>query len=140
MNKRTGFTLIELLVVIAIISVLMAAVRPMLTASASQTREFECQSHLKQIGMALHAYSEDYGAFPDRLDRVDSILQDRSVLQCSKTSREYYYQQPPESADRDTVVASCIDPHKVRSGWPHRYGKCYLALSAGGGVKKVCRR
>jgi|GEM_PF-1498747 len=140
MTGRKAFTLIELLVVISIICVLMAAVRPMLTASTSKAREFECESNLKQIGMAMHAYSQDYGALPEKLDGVDCILQDKNLLSCPKTGHEYCYFKPAPNTSADAVIASCIDPHKVHSGFPHRYGSCYLTLTAGGRVAKISVR
>ena len=80
MNKRTGFTLVELLVVIGIIGMLIAIAQPILTGSASRTYEYQCESHLRHIGTAMTAYSQDNGAFPSRLRQVDDILQDKSVL------------------------------------------------------------
>lgn len=139
MNNRTGFTLIELLVVIAIIGILIAIAQPILTTSAAHTYEYQCESHLRQIGVAMAAYVQDNGAFPATLDRVDYLLQDKGLLVCPKTSRDYYYLQPAPDSDRDTVIAACVDPRTPRCRLPHRAGDCYLSLSAGGSVKRVVR-
>lgn len=135
MNIKRGFTLIELLVVLAIISILLAVIRPMLSASASRSREFECESNLKQIGMALHSYAEDYGAFPKRLESIDMILQDKNLLRCPKTDRTYYYKSPV-NIDSSYGAVSCINPES-KALWPHRYGECYLSLTAKGSVIRV---
>ncbi len=136
-NKHTGFTLIELLTVIAIIAILMATVQPMITASASRAREFECQSHLKEIGMAMQAYAQDQGVFPAKLVSLDVILRDKSLLECPATSALYYYRNPGRDADRDRLVAACIDPASRPDKFPHRFGSAYFWLTAGGHIEKV---
>ncbi len=55
-----GFTLIELLVVIAIIALLMALLVPTLSRVQKRAKAMVCQSHLRQWGMALTAYTEDH--------------------------------------------------------------------------------
>lgn len=62
-KKRRGFTLIELLVVIAIIALLAAILFPVFGRARSNARRSACQSNLKQIGLAVHQYSQDYDEF-----------------------------------------------------------------------------
>ena len=59
-KAKCGFTLIELLVVIAIIALLMAILLPSLSRARKQAKATRCQSNLKQIGLAMHAYATDY--------------------------------------------------------------------------------
>ncbi len=59
-QRRTGFTLIELLVVIAIIAILAAILFPVFAQARDKARSTQCLSNLKQIGLAMLQYTQDY--------------------------------------------------------------------------------
>lgn len=59
-RKKSGFTLIELLVVIAIIAILAAILFPVFARARENARRASCQSNLKQIGLGIMQYTQDY--------------------------------------------------------------------------------
>jgi len=58
-----GFTLIELLVVVTIIAILAAMLLPSLQKARESARQAKCMSNLKQIGIAILLYAQNYGGW-----------------------------------------------------------------------------
>ncbi len=59
-RTRRGFTLVELLVVIGIIALLIAILMPALKKAQKAAQSVVCQSNLRQCGLAMRMYSDDW--------------------------------------------------------------------------------
>ena len=71
-KRPLGFTLIELMVAIAIIGLLIALVLPAVQASREAARRAQCESNLKQIGIALANYNDLHQVIvPGRIFAID---------------------------------------------------------------------
>lgn len=63
-SSRGGFSLIDLVVVTVIVILLAALLLPAVRTSREPARRTQCRNNLKQIGLALHNYHDDYRVFP----------------------------------------------------------------------------
>ncbi len=127
--KRRGFTLIELLVVIAIIAILAAILFPVFAKAREKARQSSCQSNLKQLGLAVLQYTQD---FDERLPSGDCQFWRNWDIFCEPYLKNQQIYQCPSHSSPSMVqpgqrLPGCTDPsHTVAPTWvtahPISYG------------------
>lgn len=88
--RRKGFTLIELLVVVAIIAILAAMLLPALSRARERARSAVCMSNLKQLGLALLQYTEDYNGYLPTCGALNITEGNRTVFYWKVFGRSYF--------------------------------------------------
>lgn len=112
-----GFTLIELLVVIDIISILAAILFPVFARVRENARKATCQSNLKQIGIAVMMYVQDYDErYPMR------YLYAATASSTGEAGWYFNVIQPYVKSERGKGVWVCptagaIGAHSTSYGW-----------------------
>lgn len=64
LTSRRAFTLVELLVVIAIIGTLIGLLLPAVQAAREAARRASCQNNVRQLGLAMHLYTDGRKTLP----------------------------------------------------------------------------
>ena len=90
LNKK-GFTLIELLVVIAIIAILAAILFPVFARARENARRTSCLSNLKQVGLGVMQYVQDYDEMYPRTLQVNLQEWDVPGLSDATTGGRAWY-------------------------------------------------
>ncbi len=141
-TRKKGFTLIELLVVIAIISLLAAILFPVFAQARERARSASCLSNLKQIGIGMMMYVQDYdekyfartnypgntyaGQTPASTyswqPPVNTADDDKWFLRPYMKSREVFYCPSYSKADNPSIPQPPIGyAYNLIAGYPNSY-------------------
>jgi prepilin-type processing-associated H-X9-DG protein len=63
-RSRGGFSRLELAIVVAIAVLILALLAPGVESAREIARRYQCQAHLRQLGVALHSYHDTYAILP----------------------------------------------------------------------------
>ena len=111
-KKRNAFTLIELLVVISIIAILAAILFPVFARARENARRASCQSNLKQLGLSVMQYVQDYdGTLP--------------VLQRNSADTLISPFAPIEPYFKSTQILVCPSAPTMKAAFPGIYSTQY---------------
>lgn len=109
-----GFTLLELVIAVAVIAILAAILLSVFSRSREAARRATCDVHLKAIALALDAFKQEQGSYPETLQElVDrKYITDPSLLSCPDDPRpvksydDFYAIRGPR-ADSSLPVLVC---------------------------------
>lgn len=144
LRLRRAFTLVELLIVIAVLAILAALLFPVFASARQKARQTTCTSNLRQIGMAIAIYRQDWGHYvpvmvgrrfwmevqPGRQGLIDPYLRNEGVRQCpSRRVRDARYclnfwrGRPfgfPETSPQGQPEAMVPRPSSTLLVWEHQ--------------------
>ncbi len=102
-TDKKAFTLIELLVVISIIALLLTILLPSLQKVKQIARRTVCKSNLRQLGVSLLLYAEDYkGKFPYKNELAPA------------NPNQYYIEGRPVESDHRWIWDGYLDGYKLK--------------------------
>jgi len=116
-KAKGGFTLIELLVVIAIIAILAAILFPVFGRARENARRSSCQSNLKQIGLGLTQYTQDYDEI---IINGENNNQDNSTYQTRWMDRVMPYVKSEQIFVCPSITTS--NPYKLTTSTTNNSG------------------
>lgn len=123
-RSRFGMTVLELLVATGIMGLLTTVILPAVQASREAARRTQCVNQLKQIGLALHGYHEQWRALSAAMHLERSrnsqfgwgvpllpLLEQRAVYR--QVDRNRRLDDPMNSIARETSIALWICPSDI---------------------------
>ncbi|TWU00024.1 hypothetical protein Pla108_09670 [Botrimarina colliarenosi] len=115
LRERRAFTLVELLVVIAIIGILVSLLLPAVQAAREAARRTQCNSQLKQIGLAVQNFHDAKGQFPNGRTSTDEYGVSWAFLILPQLEEQSIYDAhvPSEPVHSEANAAAMRTPIEV---------------------------
>lgn len=113
-----GFTLLELMIAIAVIGILAAILLGVFSRSREAAHRAACDVHLKAISLALDAFKQEQGSYPETLQElVDrKYITDPGLLSCPDDPRPapsyddfYVIRGPRDNSDLPILICPFHD-------------------------------
>jgi len=108
--ERSAFSLIELLIVVAITATLLALLLPAVQKVREAANRTWCLSNLRQIGIALHHYHDNYGRLPTANTSVfgSAFTQILPYLEQDSVFKRYNLNLPPSAPPNNSLALMSI--------------------------------
>ena len=123
-SRRAGLTILELLTTMGIVSTLAALLLPALNSARETARRTQCVNQLRQIGIALHSYYDQYECLPAGWQSEPSgqsaygwlvpllpYLDQRAIY--SQIDRNRTIGHPANATARRTAIALLVCPSDI---------------------------
>src|SRR5580658_1309841 len=130
--RSAAFTLVELLIVIAIIAILAALLLPALTQAKSQAKSAYCKNNLRQIGMALNMYVDEYRRVYPYYESFDGVFWEQYL-------QPYYpngwSNSPAQCPGYNGAIPGVTDPYAMGYPAPYVGSYAYNTWGVGGALQ-----
>ena len=116
---KKAFTLVEILFVLVIIGLLSAIVLSIYTSTRSRSNETVCVSNLRQIGLGIKMYENDYGDLPRKFETLYPVyVSDKRVFRCPQWEARISTASPDKQKHANLLTRYTYEPEDAQF-WQH---------------------